>query len=283
MSVVLITGCSTGIGRALARVCAEAGDTVFATMRDTAKAGDLEEVSGVSVLALDVTDYESVDRAVGEVLSRAGRIDVVVNNAGIDTLGAVEDGSFDRIREIMETNFFGALRVTRRALPAMREQGSGTIVMVTSVAAILSLYGEGAYTASKRALEGAAEVLQVEAARWGIRVLCIRPGAINTPMGTKSSFEEATPVDSPYREFLRINQEQQLGGLDTGLPATKAAREIRDAITGDGTAFYVPVGDDARQIIPWRQKTDDRKFFDGAPAMMGVPWWTDPKQGPPEK
>ena len=136
MSVVLITGCSTGIGRELARVSAEAGDRVYATMRDPSKAGDLEELAGLTVLALDVTDDASVAKAVDEVLRRAGRIDVVVNNAGIDTLGAIEDIAIDRIREIMETNFFGALRVTRRALPAMRAQGAGTIVMVTSVAAV---------------------------------------------------------------------------------------------------------------------------------------------------
>ena len=116
-------------------------------------------------------------RAVDEALRRAGRLDVVVNDAGVDTLGAIEDIALDKVREIMETNFLGALRVTRRALSAMRTQGAGKIVMVTSVAAVFSSYGEGAYAASKRALEGAAKVLQNEAARWGIRVLVANGGS----------------------------------------------------------------------------------------------------------
>lgn len=149
MSVVLITGCSTGIGRGLARVCAEAGDRVFATMRNPAKAGDLEELPGVTILALDVTSDESVSKTVDEVLRSAGRIDVLINNAGIDTLGAIEDVSFDRIRAIMETNFFGALKITRAALPAMRAQNSGTIVIVTSMASTFTGYGEGTHAASK--------------------------------------------------------------------------------------------------------------------------------------
>jgi NAD(P)-dependent dehydrogenase (short-subunit alcohol dehydrogenase family) len=283
MSVVLITGCSTGIGRALARVCAEAGDSAYATMRDPSKAGDLEELAGVTVLALDVTDDKSVGKAVDETLRRAGRLDVVVNNAGIDTLGAIEDIALDRVREIMETNFFGALRVTRRALPAMREQGAGTIVMVTSMAAVFSTYGEGAYAASKRALEAAAEVLQNEAARWGIRVVVIRPGYVDTPIGGKSIPGSASPPDSPYRELIRLYGEQDQRGLREGAPAVEIAREIRDAYTGGTEAFYVPVGDDARQLTPWRRQTDDRQFLGQVPSLLGFQWWVDGDQDPPQQ
>jgi NAD(P)-dependent dehydrogenase (short-subunit alcohol dehydrogenase family) len=283
MSVVLITGCSTGIGRELARVCAEAGDRVYATMRDPSKAGELEEVTGVTVLTLDVIDDESVAEAVDEVLRGAGRIDVVVNNAGIDTLGAVEDIALDKVREIMETNFFGALRVTRRALPAMRAQGAGTIVMVTSLAAAFSTYGEGAYAASKRALEGAAEVLQNEAARWGIRVLVIRPGYVDTPIAGKSIPGSASPPDSPYRELIRVYGEQDERGVREGAPAVQIAREIRDAYAGGGEAFYVPVGEDARQLMPWRRTADDRQFFEQVPSLLGFEWWVNGDQGPPQQ
>lgn len=283
MSVVLITGCSTGIGRELARVCAEAGDRVYATMRDPSKAGDLEALAGVTVLALDVTDDESVAKAVDEVLRRAGRLDVVVNNAGIDTLGAIEDIALDKVREIMETNYFGALRVTRRALPAMRAQGAGTIVMVTSLAAAFSTYGEGAYAASKRALEGAAEVLQNEAARWGIRVLVIRPGYVATPIAGKSIPGSASSPDSPYRELIRVYGEQDERGVREGAPAVEIAREIRDAYTGGSEAFYVPVGEDARQLIPWRRTTDDRQFLEQVPSLLGFEWWVNGDQGPPQQ
>jgi NAD(P)-dependent dehydrogenase (short-subunit alcohol dehydrogenase family) len=283
MSVVLITGCSTGIGRELARVCAEAGDRVYATMRDPAKAGDLGELAGVTVLALDVTDDESVAKAVDEMLRRAGRIDVVVNNAGIDTLGAIEDIALDKVREIMETNFFGALRVTRRALPAMRAQGAGTIVMVTSLAAVFSSYGEGAYAASKRALEAAAEVLQNEAARWGIRILVIRPGYVDTPIAGKSIAGSASPPDSPYRELIRLYGEQDKQGVRQGAPVIEIAREIRDAYTGKSDAFYVPVGNDARQLVPWRRTTDDRQFLEQVPSLLGFEWWVNGDQGPPQE
>lgn len=280
MSVVLITGCSTGIGRALARVCAEAGDRVYATMRDPSKAGDLEDLAGVTVLALDVDDDESVGKAVDEVHRSAGRLDVVVNNAGIDTLGAIEDTAFDRLRAIMETNFFGALRVTRAVLPAMRTQRAGTIVMVTSLAAVLSSYGEGTYGASKRALEGAAEVLQLEAARWGIRVLVIRPGYVQTPIGTKSMPGSASPEDSPYRDLIRAFGERDQQGIDRGAPVTDIAREIRDAYAGGSDAFYVPVPGDLRKDILSRQKQDDREYLEGVPSRMGAEWWVDPDQDP---
>ncbi len=283
MSVVLITGCSTGIGRELARVCAEAGDRVYATMRDPSKAGDLEALAGVTILALDVTDDESVAKAVDEAIRDAGRLDVVVNNAGIDTLGAIEDIALDKVREIMETNYFGALRVTRRALPAMRAQGAGTIVMVTSLAAAFATYGEGAYAASKRALEGAAEVLQNETARWGIRVLVIRPGYVDTPIAGKSIAGSASPPDSPYRELIRVYGEQDERGVREGASAVEIAREIRDAYTGGGETFYVPVGEDARQLIPWRRTTDDRQFLEQVPSLLGFEWWVDGDEGPPQQ
>ena len=278
MSVVLITGCSTGIGRELARTCAEAGDRVFATMRNPAKAGDLEALDGVTILALDVTDDESVAKTVDEVLRSAERIDVLINNAGIDTLGAVEDVAFDRVRAIMETNFFGALRITRAALPAMRAQKAGTIVMVTSLATIFAGYGEGAYAASKRALEGASETLQKEVARWGIRVQVIRPGYVVSSIGTTLPPGSASPPDSPYHDLIRNYGEQDIAGIAGGEPALDVAREIRAAYTGGNDDFYVSVTKMGRQLTPWRKEQDDRKFLEMVDE--GFEWWAQGEKAP---
>lgn len=281
MSVVLITGCSTGIGRGLAQVCSEAGDRVFATMRNPSMAGDLADLDGVTVLPLDVTSDESVSTCVDEILRSEGRIDVLVNNAGIDTLGAIEDISFDRLRAIMETNFFGALKVTRAALPTMRAQKSGTILMVTSMGAVFTSYGEGTYVASKRALEGAAEAIQLETARWGIRVQVIRPGYVVSAIGDKSFPGSESPSDSPYRDVIAQYGEQDVAGVAGGEPNLDVAREIRDAYTGGTDDFYVPVTQMARQGMPWRKEQDDRKFLENVDPSFE--WWVKGEDRPSGK
>ena len=279
MSIVLITGCSSGIGRALAEVCAAAGDRVIATMRNPSMAGDLEKIDGVTILPLDVTSDESVSNCVDEVLRSEGQIDVLVNNAGIDALGAIEDVSLERIRQIMETNFFGALKITRAALPTMRARKSGTIVMVTSMASVFTSYGEGTYSASKRALEAAAEAIQIETARWGLRVQVVRPGYVATEIGRKSpAAGSGSPDNSPYREVIRQYGQQDLAGIEGGEPAIDIAREIRDAYTGGTDAFYVPVTAMARRAIPWRKQQDDRKYLEDVDPEFE--WWVKGEEPP---
>ena len=281
MSVVLTTGCITGIGRALAQVCAEAGDRVCATMRRPAMAGDLEDLDGVTVLPLDVTSDESVSACVDEALRSEGRIDVIVNNAAIGFPGAVEDVPFDQIRAVMETNFFGALRITRAALPAMRAQKSGTIVMVTSLGSIFTCYGEGVAAASKRALEAAAEAIQMETARWGLRVQVVRPGYVATALGEKWVPGSGSPPGSPYRDLIDRNCERAVATVAGGEPALDIAREIRDAYTGGTDDFYVPVTKMGRQVMPWRKEQDDRQMLEQVePAFE---WWVKGEKAPPGK
>lgn len=279
MSVVLITGCSTGIGRALAQVCAAAGDRVFATMRTPAMAGDLEDLDGVAVLPLDVTSDASVSACVDAALRSEGRIDVIVNNAAIGFPGAVEDVPFDQLRAVMETNFFGALRVTRAVLPAMRDQKSGTIVMVTSLESVFTGYGEGIAAASKRALEAAAEAIQMETLRWGLRVQVVRPGYVATALGDKWVPGSGSPPGSPYRDLIDRNCERALAAIRGGEPALDIAREIRDAYTGGTDDFYVPVTNMGRQVMPWRKEQDDRRMLEQVePAFE---WWVKGEQVPP--
>jgi NAD(P)-dependent dehydrogenase (short-subunit alcohol dehydrogenase family) len=282
MSIILITGCSTGIGREAARVFAEGGDTVYATMRDLSKAGDLSEVANVGVLALDVVDDTSVNTAVAEILERSGRIDVVVNNAGVDAFGAFEDAYAEEIRRVMETNFYGALRVTRACLPAMRAQRSGTVVMVTSLGAVVPTPGEAAYVASKRALEGAAEVLLYEVARWGIRVCIVQPGFTATEINRKFNLAAMSPQDSPYRDFIDFLHRDQSVGLEGGATAREIAAEIRAAVY-ESDGFQIPVGEQAKSIVPLRGQVAEKEYFPLVREHLNIDWWVNGEARPPYK
>ncbi len=171
--VVLVTGASSGLGRAIAGRLAGAGYRVFGTSRNPQAALALQ---GVTMLPLDVMDDASAGACVAAVLAAAGRLDVLVNNAGIAVVGAVEEVTLADARRQFETNFFGAFRMTQAALPAMRRQRSGAIVNISSVAGLLAIPFGGLYSASKFALEGLSESLRAEVAHLGIRVMLVEPG-----------------------------------------------------------------------------------------------------------
>lgn len=174
--VVLVTGASTGIGRETARRLVAAGYRVFGTSR---KGGP--DFDGVEHVALDVCDDASVEAAVAGVVARAGRIDVLVNNAGYLEAGAVEEVPLDRARAQLETNLFGVARMIRAVLPAMRARRSGRIVTVSSLAGLVPVPFWGWYNASKFAVEGLCETLRQEVSPFGVHVSLVEPGAIKTP------------------------------------------------------------------------------------------------------
>ena len=202
MSVVLITGCSSGFGLEAALAFARRGDTVCATMRSLAKADALKERAAadgltVHVFQLDVTDPASIARAVSEVVAAHGRIDVLVNNAGVAYNGAVETISVDRAMAAMDTNFWGAFRMIQAVVPAMRENRSGVVINVTSVAGrVPATAYTSMYSASKHALGSLSEALRDEVGRYGVRVVCIEPGFFKTEIMANA----ATPIDpnDPY-------------------------------------------------------------------------------------
>jgi len=188
--VVLVSGCSSGFGLLIAVAAAKKGHRVFATMRNPEARGHLDVVAGaakvaVEVLQLDVDDEDSIQRCVGDVLASAGRIDCLVNNAGFGMGGSVYDLSMDELRAQMETNFFGAVALTKAVLPGMLAQKSGHIIQVSSVAALHSTPSLGAYGASKRALEGITEALRFEVADFGIKVSSVLPGMYKTDVWEK--------------------------------------------------------------------------------------------------
>jgi len=175
--VVLVTGASSGIGRASARLLCRSGRRVFGTSRNPDR---VDPVDGVTMVRLDVRDDGSVEACVAEVLDRAGRIDMLVNNAGYTLTGPAESASIEQVRSQFDTNFYGAIRMTNAVLPDMRERGSGKIAFVSSIAGFVGVPFLGVYSASKYALEGYAESLYHEVAGLGVHVSIVEPGFVRT-------------------------------------------------------------------------------------------------------
>lgn len=280
MAVVLITGCSSGFGKLAAFHFARKGDTVFATMRVPSKGADLtaaHERDGlpITVLPLDVTDQSSVDGAVSRILARAGRIDVLVNNAGIGNLAAFEDMYEDELRRIMETNFFGAVRVTRAVLPTMRAQRSGVIVMVSSLSGLAPTPGEMAYCASKFALEAASEALQYEVERFGIRVVIIEPGFFRTGMNERSDITKACPPQSSYRELIDFLNERQRANEAAGEDPQLVAELIYDAAHTTAPQLRYGIGAHAPLVIDGRRQMSEAEWIGAMKSALGFGWWSD--------
>jgi NAD(P)-dependent dehydrogenase (short-subunit alcohol dehydrogenase family) len=245
MPVALVTGCSSGIGLATALHFARQGYEVFAGVRDVAGATDLagaieRDRLPARVLALDVNDDASVQRGVGEVLAKAGGIDVLVNNAGI---GA---------------NYFGVIRVIRAALPSMRQRRGGAIVNVSSIAGRLAIAGHGHYSAVKHALEAASEALAQEVQGFGIRVAIVEPGVVVTPIFQKA--RRFNNPDSPYAEHVRRLLLFYQAQMKLASQPDDAARVIHEAVTTKEPRLRWLVGEDARLLVAGRRQMTDEEY-----------------------
>src|ERR1700730_18163699 len=243
--VWLITGASSGFGRALADAALGRGDRVVATARDAVRLDDLVADDRVYAISLDVTDASQRDRAVKQALERFGRIDVLVNNAGRTQVGAVEETTDDELRSLFELHFFAPVALTRSVLPHMRAQGRGAIVQMSSVGGQITAPGFGAYCATKFALEGLTQALHDEVAPFGIRTLIVEPGAFRTglfrPAAAYRSVAMAEYADTvgPTREYVNGND-----GLQPGDPV-KAAQAILAALDADEPPLRLVLGGDA--------------------------------------
>jgi NAD(P)-dependent dehydrogenase (short-subunit alcohol dehydrogenase family) len=267
MAVVVITGCSSGFGMLTAVEFARRGDSVYATMRNTAKADRLRTeaaAAGVSVevLRLDVDDRRSVDAAIEEVVGREGRIDVLVNNAGIGKPGPVEDFDDDEVLEVFETNVFGVIRVTRAVLPHMRSQGSGTIVTVGSLSGKVTAPFDGIYCASKHAVEGLSDALYYELHPFGIRVVLIEPGGFETEILNNHRPARRFTEKSAYLELERRFAEarEKLPGGGQRADAQIVADVIVDAAKAEQPKRRYLVGQDAELIGGLDKKASDEEF-----------------------
>jgi len=262
MSNVLITGTSSGIGRATALELARAGHKVYATMRDPGRAPELGEQAlaeglPISILTMDVDSDRSVSDCFAAVRQSAP-IDILVNNAGIERHGSVEELPMEAFRAIMETNYFGTLRCIREILPAMRERRSGCIINVTSVAGKISGSPLGAYGASKFALEGLTEALAGEVKPFGVRVAIVQPGIIDTPMARAI---EDQPLFSPYRQGNHMAALFR-AALEHPTPPSVVAEVIKDVIESGTWKLRHPAGPDAEPFLAWRAAMTDEQWID---------------------
>jgi len=183
--VVLITGASSGFGRATAEYLAERGHRVFGTSRHPEKVKPFitEKLQGeLEIIEMNVNRNDSVIKGIALIMKKSGRLDVVINNAGFSIAGSIEDTSMMEAKSQLETNFFGVHRVCRQVLPIMREQGSGYIINISSLSGLVGIPFQGLYSASKWALEGYTEGLRMEVKTFGIKVVLIEPGDFNTPL-----------------------------------------------------------------------------------------------------
>jgi NAD(P)-dependent dehydrogenase (short-subunit alcohol dehydrogenase family) len=261
---VLITGCSTGIGRAAAEHLAQKDWTVYATARRPESIADLEQ-KGCRTLALDVTDEQSMQDAVAHVEQAEGAVGVIVNNAGYSQSGAVESVRLDDVRRQFETNVFGLIRMCQLVLPGMRRQRFGKIVNISSMGGRMTFPGGGIYHATKHAVEAISDALRFEVRGFGVDVVVIEPGLIKTQFGEAAvnAINTGTEQDGPYAEFNTAVATATAGVYEGPLarlgggPET-VARKIERAISRRRPRTRYPVTPSARIILGIHAVLPDR-------------------------
>ncbi|MCW2662107.1 MAG: hypothetical protein JWP83_3259 [Mycobacterium sp.] len=274
MSTWLITGCSTGLGRALAEAVIGAGHNAVVTARDPAKVADLAGAAPERVLAvaLDVTNPAQVTAAVRQADERFGGVDVLVNNAGYGYRGAIEEGDDADVRELFETHFFGGVAMIKAVLPGMRARRGGAIVNISSIGATVTPVGSGYYAAAKAAIEGMSGALRGELAPLGISVTVVEPGAFRTDFAGRSLTQSPTVIDDyAGTAGQRRKENDTMHGNQAGDPA-KAAAAIIAAVESDEPPAFLLLGPDAlaiyryvadaraAEIAKWEELTSGTNF-----------------------
>jgi NAD(P)-dependent dehydrogenase (short-subunit alcohol dehydrogenase family) len=263
MAIALVTGTSSGIGLATAVTLARGGHTVIATMRNLEGSDELRKIVSaerlpLTVATLNVDDDASVSDAVNKVLAENGRIDILVNNAGILGSGSIEEAPIGVFRQVMETNFFGALRCIKAVIPSMREHGHGYIINVTSIAGRLAIAPMTPYAASKWALEALSECLAQEMKAFNIRVAIIEPGIIATSIFSKAI---PAPEGGPYPHLRRLSAVLSASLTKPSSPYV-VAEQIRQIVDGNGGQLRYPVGPYAEPLLRWRANNTDEEWVD---------------------
>ena len=262
MKSVIITGTSKGIGLETALAFARAGYKVFATMRNPDKATEFkqkikDESLNISIYSMDVDSDESVKRCMDTILGEHGSVDVLINNAGIDSHGSVEETSLADFKAVMETNYFGVLRCTKALLPLMRKNRNGCIINVTSIAGKIANTPLGAYAASKFALEAVTESLAQEVKPHNIRVAIVEPGIINTQMANNIG----TGKDSIYPQSKRFAG-LFAASLKTPTHPSLVAEKMVEIAESNSWQLRYPVGPDALPFLQWRASMTDEEYVD---------------------
>ena len=239
-----ITGISSGLGKAMAETIIEKGEFVIGSMRNKSQIDNFNDRYGhlAEAIQLDLYDHQSIDRVIQKIIHKYGRIDVIVNNAGSGFAGAIEEASIEEIKQVMDVNFYGTLKLTQAVLPYMRKAGSGHIIQISSHAGIKSFAGFGIYNASKYAVEGFSEALAEEVNPLGIGVTIVEPGPFRTQFAGKGLLEAQRVIDQyintagAFRKKLRSVDGKQEGD------AFKAAQVIYDHIHQPDSSLRLPLG-----------------------------------------
>ena len=238
----LITGCSSGFGRAIAESAVAAGQRVIATARDVRSIADLEREGSCHVMTLDITEASEIPKVIAEAAQQWGSLDVLVNNAGYGLIGAVEECGDEQIRRNFETNFFGPLNVIRAALPILRAQKSGYIVNISAAAAIANYAGFGIYGGAKAALDLMSESLRAELTPLGIKITVVQPGPFRTEFiarGLEKAAAQVEDYNASSGRFARLLE--SMNGKQPGDPARAAEAIVKMILDGDAP-LHLPLG-----------------------------------------
>jgi len=267
--VAIVTGSSSGIGFQTALLLARNGFSTYASMRNIDKSKSITEIAKeerlpLQAIQLDVNDDVSVTNAIDKIIEDGKRIDVLVNNAGYGLFGALEDLSIEEIKAQLETNFFGAIRVTQAVLPSMRNQnGGGTIVNISSVGGLVGIPILSAYNSTKFALEGLSESMSHELEPFGIRVVLIEPGFIKTNIMNSSVLaKKASDQKSPYYSLTQRIESYFRSMMDnpgSSLPE-EVAQVILNAVTSEDTQLRFTAGNDASAIVHAKRNMSELDF-----------------------
>jgi NAD(P)-dependent dehydrogenase (short-subunit alcohol dehydrogenase family) len=268
--VAVVTGSSSGMGYETSLILARNGFHTYATVRKLDGVGGSNQIIDIAknenlplqVIQLDVNNDKSVTEAINRIANERGRIDVVVNNAGYDLMGALEETSMDEIKGQFETNFFGAVRVMQAVIPKMRKQGGGIIVNITSVGGRITFPLNSPYHATKFALEGLSESIQYELEPLGIKIIVIEPGGVgsNFLKNLKMASNTSDPLNSPYRSMQSSIPEYFKQWSQNLMHPSEVAKVILQAITADNPDFRYVVGKDATLALESRRNMSDKEF-----------------------
>ncbi len=261
MASVLITGTSKGIGFEAALAFGRAGHKVYATMRNPAQAPQLMETAKqeklpITVSAMDVDSDDSVTKGIAQIQKDQGPIDVLINNAGVERIGSIEELPLSAFRAVMETNYFGAIRCIQAVAPEMRKRRNGCIVNVTSVAGRITCPPMSPYTASKWALEALSEALAGEMKTFNVRVLIVEPGIIDTAMARRI---EEQPGESPYRQSARFADMFTAALKDPVHPSLVGQKLVEIVASGTWQLRHL-IGPTAAPFIEWRARQTDEQW-----------------------
>ncbi|MDQ3837424.1 MAG: SDR family oxidoreductase, partial [Thermoproteota archaeon] len=264
--IAVVTGSSSGIGLATSLALAKNGYLTYATMRNLAKRDSIQSIAEeqhlpIRTVQLDVTDENSIKNAIQSILSEAGRIDVLVNNAGYGLTGAFEDIGIDEIKALYETNLFGMMCVTQAALPIMRKQGSGRIINISSGAGRIGFPGNSAYVSSKFALEGLSESMSYELEQFGIKTVLVEPGFVRTDFAENIAIsKKAQDPNSPYSQMMQMMSSNRDKMFENASDADLVASVVVEAAMAKEPNLRYLAGKDVQQMMAAKKSMSDEEF-----------------------